>query len=515
MSGSSSEAAAVPLLEARGVSKAFPGVQALDGVDFDVYPSEVHVLVGENGAGKSTLIKTFAGVYQPDEGEIRFRGEPMAFGRPSEALDLGVATVYQELDVIKYMTVAENLFLGHEPTRGVALQRRKRSHVAREYMRQLEVEIDPDRRVSALGVAQQQIVAILKALTTERVTVLMLDEPTAAISRHEIDVLFSVIRRLRERGVGIVYISHRLEEIRQIGDRVSIFRDGSRITTTGVDEIEPDRVIELMVGRPVTQLFPERLPATTQVALRVRGMSVAGTVVTDLSFELRSGEVVGLFGLVGAGRTELLRGLFGIEPSHAGEVEMFGRKVSIRSPNHAVRHGLGLAPENRKEAGIVPHMSVEDNITLSSGAKVSVGPVLSRARRRREAAHYVEMMRIATPSVRTLIRSLSGGNQQKCLLARLLSAGSRVLLLDEPTRGIDVGARAGVYELINQLAGAGHAVLLVSSDLVEVMGMSDRVLVMRKGRISAEFERSRMSEEAIMRAAVPERLDFDAEGAAA
>jgi ribose transport system ATP-binding protein len=515
MSGSSSNPAGSPLLEARGLSKAFPGVQALDGVDFDLREGEVHVLLGENGAGKSTLVKHLAGVYHPDEGGLMMRGEPVRWSGPDDALAAGIVTVYQEFNLAPYMTVAQNVFLGQEPMSGLFLNRRERSRRTVELMRQLEIELDPDARVEHLGVAQRQMVEIVRALASRELKVLILDEPTAAISRHEIDVLFGVLRRLRERGVGMVYISHRLEEIEQIGDRVTVFRDGQKIATHAVGEIGTDRIIELMVGRPMTQLFPDREgDRGTEALLEVRDLTLASGRARDVSFDVRRGEIVGLFGLVGAGRSETVRALFGDEPIAAGTVSVDGRVVHLRSPKAAVRLGFGLAPEERKEEGIVPFMSVAENISISSLHKVSRGPFLSHSNMGRLAQQYVEALHIATPGVGTPIRSLSGGNQQKCIIARLLAAESEILLLDEPTRGIDVGAKAAVYDLINDLAASGKAVLLVSSDLVEVMGMCDRVIVFRKGRVAAEFARGEMSEQAIMRAAVPESLAAEEAGAA-
>ncbi len=507
MSDSSSDRA---LLEARGLSKAFPGVKALDGVDFAVLPGEVHVLLGENGAGKSTLVKHLAGVYQPDAGQLFMDGEPVSWSGPNDALAAGIVTVYQEFNLAQYMTVAQNVFLGQEPMKRGFVDRRERARRTKELMKQLDIDIDPHARVESLGVAQRQMVEILRALASSKLRLLILDEPTAAISRHEIDVLFGVLRRLRDRGVGMVYISHRLEEIEQIGDRVTVFRDGQKIATHAVGEVDTDRIIELMVGRPMTQFFPDRTnERSSEVLLDVRDLTLASGRAREVSFDVRRGEIVGLFGLVGAGRSETVRALFGAEPVASGTITVDGREVSVRSPKSAVRLGFGFAPEERKEEGIVPYMTVAQNISIASMGKVSRGPFVSRAKTDRVARHYVDALRIATPGVSTRIRSLSGGNQQKCIIARLLAAESEILLLDEPTRGIDVGAKAAVYDLINDLAADGKAVLVVSSDLVEVMGMCDRVIVFRKGRVAAEFERDAFSEQALLRAAVPESLEAE------
>jgi ribose transport system ATP-binding protein len=505
MSDSSSER---PVLAARRLSKSFPGVQALANVDFDVWPGEVHVLLGENGAGKSTLVKLLSGIYSPDAGEILLDGEAVAFTSPNAALRVGIATVHQEFNLCMHRTVAENVFLGREPRRGGLLDRRTRSRDTRELMRRLDVEIDPGARVADLGVAQRQMVEILKALAVGSFRVLIMDEPTAALSRHEIDVLFRVIGSLCDRGVGVVYISHRLEEIEQIGRRLTVFRDGRRVATERVGAIDTDRIIELMVGRPVKQLFPDRSGSPSdETALEVSGLTLRSGRAKDVSLAVRRGEVLGLFGLVGAGRTETVRAVVGAEPAESGTVKVLGRPRRITSPRQAVRLGIGLAPEDRKQEGIFPHMSVAENIAVATLSKVGWGAFVGPGAMHRAVSHFVESMRIVTPSLRTPLRSLSGGNQQKCILARLLAADTDVLLLDEPTRGIDIGARAAIYELINQLAAGGKAVVLVSSDLTEVMGMCDRVMVLRKGRAVAEFERAELTEQEIMRAALPASLE--------
>jgi ribose transport system ATP-binding protein len=515
MSGCSSDgatAASVPILAARGLSKSFPGVRALSEVDFDVLPGEVHVLVGENGAGKSTLVKILSGLYRADAGELLLGGERATFSSPTDALAAGLATVHQEFNLCTNRTVAENVFLGREPMRAGFVDRRRRAHETGELMRQLDVEVDPNARVRELGVAQHQMVEILKALAIGQFRALIMDEPTAALSRHEIAVLFRVIRSLCERGVGVVYISHRLEEIAQVGDRVTVFRDGRRVATERVADIDADRIIELMVGRPVTQMFPDRRASPSEVALEVADLTLRSGRAREVSFSVRRGEVLGLFGLVGAGRTETLRAVLGAERRESGSISVSGRPRRVSSPGRGLALGLGLAPEDRKREGIFPFLSVAENIGAASLGKLRRGPFLSPRTVREAALHYVDAMRIATPDVRLRIRSLSGGNQQKCILARLLAADTEVLLLDEPTRGIDVGAKAAIYQLINGLAADGKAVVMVSSDLTEVIGMCDRVLVFRKGQIAAEFRRGELSEQAIMRAALPASLE--AEGVA-
>jgi ribose transport system ATP-binding protein len=497
------------LLAVRNVSKAFPGVQALAAVDFDVRPGEVHVLLGENGAGKSTLVKILSGVYRPDEGHVLLRGERVSFENPHAALQAGIATVYQEFSQVPDMTVAQNIYLGQEPMRRGFVDRRRLRDDARRLMVQLDIDLDPDAVIRGLGIAHLQIVDILRALAVPDFSVLILDEPTAALSRHEIDVLFRIMRRLKERGVGLVYISHRLEEIDRIGDRVTVFRDGHRVVTEPMDEVNSERIIEWMVGRPVTQLFPERSYEPGEELLRVEKLTLRSHRALDVSFSIRRGETVGVFGLIGAGRTETARGVFGLDRLQSGYVEVAGDRVTIRRPRDAVRVGLGLAPEDRKYEGVLPDMSVAQNICLASMDRASFGPFVSPRRVRSLARSYIDYLRIATPSTRTEMKSLSGGNQQKCVLARLLAAESNVLLLDEPTRGIDVGAKAEVYALMNQLTESGKAILMISSDLPEVMGMSDRVVVFRRGRVVETLARSDATETRVMRAAVPTTIAED------
>ena len=497
------------LIEATGIWKSFPGVHALEGVDFDVRPGEVHVLVGENGAGKSTLIKILSGVYQPDRGQILMRGEPVMLENPHEALSAGVATVYQEFNLVSHMTVAQNIFLGHEPTNGGFLDRASLRKQAKKLMDDLGIEIDPNAIIADLGVAYRQIVEILRGLAVPGFRVLILDEPTAALARHEIDILFRVIGELRDRGVGLVYISHRLEEIHQIGDRVTVLRDGHRVVTKDVAEVDSESVIEWMVGRTMTQFFPSREVAPSEELLKVENLTLKSGKARNVSLSVRRGEVVGLFGLIGAGRTETIRGIFGLDRLQHGYIEVSGNRVAIRSPRDAVNRGLGLAPEDRKSQGILPYMNIAQNINLAALDKVMVGPFISPKMMRAVASRYVRALRIVSPHVMTEIRLLSGGNQQKCVLARLLFADSEILLLDEPTRGIDVGAKREVYNLINEFAEQGKAILLISSDLPEVMGMSDVVVVFRKGQVAAIFDRDLASEQDVMRAAVPNTLADD------
>jgi ribose transport system ATP-binding protein len=510
MSGSSSEAGpGRPILVAAGLRKAFPGVQALDGVDIDVRRGEVHVLVGENGAGKSTLVRILSGIYQPDGGRVTLDGEQVAFRAPHEALQAGVATVHQEFNLCTHRTVAENVFLGREHRHFGLLDRRRRNRETVELMGQLDIKLDPNARIKDLGIAERQLVEILKALAVGQFRLVIMDEPTAALSRHEIEALFRMITALRDRGVGVIYISHRLEEIEQVGDRVTVFRDGKRIVTAPVGELSTDDVIERMVGRPMEQLFPDRDIAPGEPVLEVTDLSLRSGRARNVSLSVRRGEVLGLFGLIGAGRTETIRALLGVEARESGNVSVLGHRERITSPRRALQLGLGIAPEDRKRDGIFAHLSVAQNISVASLQSLSTGPFVTPKAMQRAAARFVESMRIATPNTSIAIEKLSGGNQQKCIVARLLAADTEVLLLDEPTRGIDVGARQAVYELINDLAARGKAIVMVSSDLPEVVGMCDRVMVFRKGVVSAEFQRPDLSEQAIMHAAVPLSLEAD------
>jgi ribose transport system ATP-binding protein len=496
------------LLAAQGISKRFPGVNALTDVSLDVQRGEAHVLLGENGAGKSTLIKTFSGVHIPDAGEIRLEGRTLALASPRDASDAGIVTVFQELNIVPGLTVAENVFLGRELRGARFLRRRAMERRTAELAHEIGIALDPGTLGARLGVAQAQMTVILRALAAEQLKVLIMDEPTAVLSRHEIEQLFAVVRRLKSRGVGIIYISHRLEEIAQIGDRVTVLRDGHWVRTDSVDDVDTEALVESMVGRPVGHVFPGREANLGEVALSLDRLAVAPRV-RRVSLDVRRGEVLGLFGLVGAGRTETLRALFGADPMNDGRLVIGGRTVLVASPREAMARGLGLAPEDRRNQGIVPDMTVAENIALSSLERLRSKAVLRPARVTALGEEYKRSMRIATSSLETRIATLSGGNQQKCVLARLIAADCDVLLLDEPTRGIDVGARSEIYALINGLVERGKAVIVASSDLHEIMGVSDRVLVFRRGVVNGEFTRATISEQAVMRAAVPDRLEED------
>jgi ABC-type sugar transport system ATPase subunit len=488
-----------PLVQMQGVSKRFMGVQALDGVDFEVHPGEIVGLLGENGAGKSTLIKILSGVYQPDEGSIQMRGRPVQIGSPHAAQQLGIATIYQELALVPYLSVAENIFLNREPRRVAAIGMVDFAAMEREAERllaDLGVQIAGARKVGELTVAAQQMVEIARAISRQASLILM-DEPTSALSSRETHALLGLMRRLQAAGVAVVFISHRLEEVRQVVDRVIVMRDGQRVATMPAAEAGEERIIRAMVGRAVG-LFPKTHAAIGDVALEVRGLS-GRTGVKDVSLSVRRGEIVGLAGLIGAGRTETVRLICGADPRTGGAVLVDGREVRIRTPADAVRQGIGWVPEDRKQQGLVLGMDVKQNTTLTILERISLAlGAIDSGQERTIAMQYVRALSIATPCIAKTVSELSGGNQQKVVLAKWLASRPKILILDEPTRGIDVGAKAEVHGLMSRLAGEGMAILMISSELPEIIGMSDRVIVMCQGRVTGEFQRHELSQEAIM-----------------
>jgi ABC-type sugar transport system ATPase subunit len=489
------------LLRLEGVSKSYPGVQALAGVDFDVGAGEVHALLGENGAGKSTLMKVIAGSVIPEQGSMELDGEAVSFGSPETARTHGIGIVYQELSLVPPLSVGENVLLGRWPRRWGAIDWSRLRAEADRSLRRIGYDIDARRPVRELGMAERQLVEIAKALSTD-VRVLLLDEPTSALSEPEARRLFEIIRDLTGAGVAVVYVSHRLGEVLDVADRVTVLRDGKHIGTVDAKEVSEGELARMMVGRALVSELAERsaAPPTAErrVALRARGLGRPPRL-KPVDLELHEGEIVAVFGLVGAGRTRLARTLFGVEPATEGSLEVGGTEVRISSPADAIGRGIGYLGEDRT-VGIVPRMTVGANITLASLDRVSTGPVLDFGEERKLAERYVGELGIRTSSIDRLAETLSGGNQQKSVLARWLCSHARILVLDDPTRGIDVGAKEEVFRLVRRLAEEGVAILYLTSEIKEARGLADRVLVMANGRIASDFE-PQASEEEIMEAA--------------
>jgi inositol transport system ATP-binding protein len=492
-----------PLLRVRGVSKAFPGVQALEGVDLDVAAGTVHALMGENGAGKSTLARILAGLAEPDAGTLEWKGRPVRLRHPHDALRLGVAMIHQELLPFPELSVAENILMGREPVRGPAgwIDRRAMHAEAERLLARLGAPLPPARRMKDLSVAEMQAVEIAKALA-HRAEVIVMDEPTSALSAHEAEALFGVVGELKRQGAAILYISHKFEEVFRLADTVTVLRDGRLVGTHPAGALDPGRLIALMVGRELAPSGRGAPAETGDVVLSVRGLARRGRF-EGVSFDVRRGEVLGIAGLMGAGRTDVLHALFGLAPADAGEILVRGSPVRIGSPRDALAHGLALVSEDRKRLGLVSTMSVRDNITLSSLRQYCRGPFIDPARDRGAADRAIREFGIRTPHRDRRVGTLSGGNQQKVVIARALLAEPDILLLDEPTRGIDVAAKAEVHAMIAGLARRGKAVVLVSSELPEVLALSDRLLVMRGGAVSAELDPRGATQEDVMRCAVP------------
>lgn len=493
-----------------GISKAFPGVQALRDVHLTVERGEIHALMGENGAGKSTLMKVLTGAYQADAGTITWRGEAAAIHAPGDAQALGISIIHQELSLLPYMTVGQNIFLGREP-RGRLPGWIDWGALYREtavWLKQLDLNVDPRAEARDLSIAQQQMVEVAKALSLEA-SLIVMDEPTSSLTEQETEVLFARMRTLRERGVSIIYISHRLEEVFAIADKVTVLRDGRYIATHPTSELTQQRIVSLMVGRElVDDLYAYSPTERRDVALETTGLS-DGRELREVSFTLHGGEILGLAGLIGAGRTALAETLFGIRRATAGQIRLGGETARIRSPQDAIKAGLGFVPEDRKQQGLFLNMAVRENIVMSGMGQVTQWGFVRPAQANEVAGALVKKLDVRTPGLRQLVRNLSGGNQQKVVIARWLLLKPRVLILDEPTRGVDVGAKAEIHALMRQLAADGVAVLMISSELPEVLGVSDRVLVMHEGRVTGEFSRDEATQDKIMRAATGGGQDGD------
>jgi rhamnose transport system ATP-binding protein len=496
----SAAAADRPLVELRGVSRSYGGVQAVSDVSFSIHPATTHALVGENGAGKSTLVKILTGVVSPDGGEVLVDGEPRHIGDPMAAHRLGIVAMFQEPTVFEDLTVAENVFAGRYLRGGLrSVDWRAMRRESARILGEIGADFAPDAPVRGLGVADRQLIEIAKALSSSA-RLLIMDEPTAALSLQEVENLFATVRRLRERGVAVLFISHRLEEVSTIADVVTVLRDGRHVATRPASELSHGEMIRLMVGRSLDALFPKEEAEIGEPVLRAEGLTRRG-VFSGVSFELRRGEIVGLAGFVGSGRTEIARAIFGIDKLDAGGLWIDGRRFVPRSPRAALRRGLAYLPEDRLRQGLVQPMSVERNTSMAVLPRLAPIGVLRPLRERRLARRFMERLRIKATSPAQVVRSLSGGNQQKVVLSKWLAAEPRILLLDEPTHGVDVGTKADVHRTISQLAAQGLAILLISSELPEILGMSDRVLVIREGRLVAEFDRDAATQERIVEAA--------------
>jgi len=493
--------AAAPLIAARGISKSFAGVEVLRDVDLDLHKGEIHALLGENGAGKSTFAKILAGVHRPTRGSIALNGQRVEVPTPHAAQKLGITLIHQEPISFPDLSVAENLVLGGDNGWFGRVPWAEMTRQARKYMDLLGVRIDVQKPMRGLSIADQQMVEIARAIASDSRLIIM-DEPTAPLTPREVETLFGIARRLRDEGRTIIFISHRLEEVRALCDRVTIFRDGSKITTDTIQNLSDADIIRLMIGRPLKEYLHKEAATIGDVALEVQNLTLPG-VFSDISFSVRRGEIVGLGGLVGAGRTDVARAIFGVAPAETGTVKVHGKAVTIRQPEEAIALGLAFVPEDRAVAGIFRTLSVEQNISAAIPKKIAPGGFIRGALEKSLALDSVKKLRIRLASINQPIGELSGGNQQKAILARWLLSDPSILILDEPTRGIDIGVKAEFYDMIGNLAREGKAILLISSELPELLALCDRVLVMAEGRLTAEIPRAEATQERVMSAAVP------------
>lgn len=492
------------ILTMKDIDKSFPGVHALDHVNLEIRKGEVHALMGENGAGKSTLMKVLTGIYTKDSGTITYEGKEVEFHNTREAQDAGVVIVHQELNMLGHLTVAQNIFIGREPKKGFGIDDKKMIEESKKLFDKLNIDIDPTEKMSNLTVGKQQMCEIAKAISHEA-KVIIFDEPSAALTEAEIEELFKIIRDLREKQLGIVYISHRMDEIKVITDRVTVMRDGTYVGTLITNECTKNDIINMMVGRVIYEdpKTENMCPKDAPVVLKVEHLN-AGKMVQDVSFELHKGEILGFSGLMGAGRTETARAIFGADPIDSGDIYVNGEKVTIKSPQDAVKYGIGYLSEDRKRFGVAVQKTIAENTTLASLENFMSGIFINKKKEHDEAQKQVDALATKTPSVEQLVVNLSGGNQQKVVIAKWLTRDSEILIFDEPTRGIDVGAKNEIYKLMNQLAAEGKAIMMISSEMTEVLRMSDRVVVMCEGRVTGEFDISEATQENIMNLATRE-----------
>ena len=491
------------ILTMKGIDKSFPGVHALDHVDFEVKRGEVHALMGENGAGKSTLMKVLTGIYQKDSGSIKYKGQEIEFHNTREAQDAGVVIVHQELNMVGDLTVAQNIFIGREPRKGFRIDDKKMIEDSKKLFKDLNIEINPREKMKNLTVGRQQMCEIAKAIS-HKAEVIIFDEPSAALTEKEIADLFEIIRDLRKKDLGIVYISHRMDEIKTITDRVTVMRDGGYVGTLITKDSTKEDIINMMVGRVIYE-DPKQESAVAPdapVVLKVEHLN-AGKMVQDVSFELRKGEILGFSGLMGAGRTETARALFGADPKQSGKISIMGKdgqlhEVTINSPQDAVKYGIGYLSEDRRRYGVVVQKSVTENTTLATMEEFTNGIFINKAKEKKVTEKYVQELATKTPTTDQLVVNLSGGNQQKVVIAKWLTRNSDILIFDEPTRGIDVGAKNEIYKLMNRLAAEGKSIIMISSEMTEVLRMSDRIIIMCEGKVTGSIDISEATQENIM-----------------
>ncbi|MCL5987207.1 MAG: sugar ABC transporter ATP-binding protein [Actinobacteria bacterium] len=489
------------VLEMKSITKAFPGVLALNSVDIDLRGGEVLGILGENGAGKSTLIKILAGVYQMDSGEIIMEGRHITFKNPQDANNAGIRVIYQELNTLEALTIAENIFLGelNNDTILRTVNWRELNKMASEVLAMLDVDLSPKTVMEDLTIAEKQVVEIAKAIWKEA-KIIVMDEPTAALSEKDTQTLFNVIRLLKKSGHSIIYISHRLDEIFEITDRVTVLRDGNKIATVNTSKTDRDELIRMMVGRELKDMYPKKKVPIGGIVLEVENLNVEDRLY-DISFYLREGEILGIFGLLGSGRTELVNALFGAIPKLSGKIRVNGRVVNIKNPIDARANKLGLVPLDRKNEGLALILSVKENLTLSNIEDLGPGMLINKKNEEQKAIRWINEVNIKTPSILTEISSLSGGNQQKVVLAKWLESGSKIIILNEPTRGIDVGAKVEIYQLMENLCEKGAGIIMVSSELPEILSIADRIIVLNEGKLMAEFKQEEASQEKLMSAA--------------
>ena len=484
------------LIEIRNISKSFPGVKALDDVSLDIGSGEVHVIIGENGAGKSTLIKIISGVYQNDSGELRLKGKLVHFTNPKQAIKAGISVIHQELSLVPDLTVADNIFLGRELIKGKFLEKREMNQRTQEILTSLDLDINPEEKIRNLSTAKKQMVEIARSVSWNSSLVIM-DEPTSSLAKHEVDSLFRIIRKLKSENVGIIYISHRLQEIPEIGDKVTVLRDGVLIKTLPVNETNEGKLVSLMVGRKINNYYHRENKKTGKIILKVESIT-RKSHFKDISFYLREGEILGIAGLIGAGRTELLRSIFGADKIESGSIFLNGKLTDFNHPSQAIHNKIGLVPEERRDQGLLLDKSMRENVALPSLNIHAKKGFVDKLWEIKASEEYKKKLQVKTPSIEVILKSLSGGNQQKVIIARWLAADSKILLLDEPTRGIDVNAKAEIYHLMNDFTKSGGSILMVSSELLEILGIADRIIVMREGMITGILDHKEESEEKIM-----------------